>query len=78
MTKKQEYKLRKAFGLILDSLNQSDEPKISTWLSVADELKLKADPKCIYAGFTRLIPDDIRLRLDIKAEEEFCVIYEEE
>jgi len=37
MTKEQEYKLRKAFGLILDSLNQSDEPKISTWLSVAGD-----------------------------------------
>jgi len=55
------------------------KPKIIwlKWLPVTDEKKHKEDPNCIYAGFSRLIPNDIRLRLDIKAEEEFCVIYEE-
>ena len=55
------------------------KPKITylKWLSVLDQTKHRADPNCIYAGFSRLIPNDIRLRLDIKAEEEFCVIEEE-
>jgi len=55
------------------------KPKITylKWLSVLDQNKHREDPNCIYAGFSRLIPNDIRLRLDIKAEEEFCMIYEE-
>ncbi len=58
-----------------------NKPKITwlSWLSVLDQNKHREKPNCIYAGYSKLIPDKIKLRLDItKAKEEFCVICEGE
>jgi len=46
------------------------------WLSVADQNKHRKEPLCLYAGFSRLIPDEIRMKFNINTEKEFCVIYE--
>lgn len=59
-------------------INKMIQSKITwlSWLSVFNQNKHKENINCLYAGFSRLIPDKVLKHLDItKVEKEFCVIY---